>query len=144
MQIKNLFDKKLLKFLMVGIINTMVGAGIMFLLYNVFNVSYWISSAANYIIGGIVSFVLNKFFTFNNHSKSAKQIIYFIVTVGICYIIAYIIAKEFVLFIFSSYSDKIKDNIAMLFGMCIYTGLNYIIQCFFIFKDNSEYENDKE
>ena len=129
---------------MVGIINTMVGAGIMFLLYNVFNVSYWISSAANYIIGGIVSFVLNKFFTFNNHSKSVKQIIHFIVTVGICYIIAYIIAKEFVLFIFSSYSDKIKDNIAMLFGMCIYTGLNYIIQRFFIFKDNSEYENNKE
>lgn len=142
MQIKDLFDKKLLKFLLVGVINTLIGAGIMFLLYNVFNVSYWISSAANYIIGGIASFVLNKFFTFNNHSKNIKQILYFILTVGFCYVIAYIFAKEFVLFIFSSYSDKIKDNISMLLGMCIYTGLNYLIQRFIVFKDNSEYGTD--
>ena len=32
---------------------------------------YWISSAANYIIGSIVSFFLNKHFTFRNQEKGA-------------------------------------------------------------------------
>ena len=53
-------DKKLIKFLLVGLINTAVGAGVMFLLYNLGHFNYWISSACNYIVGGIVSFVLNK------------------------------------------------------------------------------------
>ena len=39
-----LIDKKLIKFLIVGVINTLVGSGLMFLLYNLLGVSYWISS----------------------------------------------------------------------------------------------------
>ena len=57
-----IIDEKLFKFLLVGVINTIVGAGIMFLLYNFFGFSYWISSVCNYIFGGILSFFLNKFF----------------------------------------------------------------------------------
>ena len=85
--LNNFFDKKLLKFLIVGVANTLVGAGLMFLLYNVFGCSYWISSACNYIVGGILSFFLNKFFTFQNKQKSAKQILFFIALLVVCYLI---------------------------------------------------------
>ena len=60
----NLIDKKTLKFLAVGILNTIVGAGLMFLLYNCFGLTYWISSACNSIAGGILSYFLNKYFLF--------------------------------------------------------------------------------
>ena len=56
----------MLRFLLVGVVNTLIGAGLMFLLYNVANCSYWLSSAVNYVVGGIVSFFLNKYFTFEN------------------------------------------------------------------------------
>ena len=69
-----LIDDKLVKFLIVGGVNTAVGAGVMFLLYNLGHCSYWISSACNYIVGGVVSFFLNKYFTFKNTQKSFKQI----------------------------------------------------------------------
>ena len=59
-----LIDKTTIKFILVGIVNTLVGTGVMFLMYNLLHASYWISSASNYIIGSIVSYVLNKYFTF--------------------------------------------------------------------------------
>jgi len=59
-------DKKLGKFIIVGIINTIVGCGVMFGLYNLAGCSYWMSSAANYIVGSILSFFLNKYYTFQH------------------------------------------------------------------------------
>ena len=131
----NLIDQKFLKFLAVGIVNTIVGAGVMFLLFNVFKVSYWISSVCNYIVGGIVSFFLNKFFTFKNKKKSFKQVVLFIVTLTVCYFIAYIAAKEIVYFIFLNSTEKTKGNIALFLGMCLYTGLNYIGLRFIVFSE---------
>ena len=58
---KKFFDPSMLRFLLVGVVNTLVGAGIMFLLYNLAGCSYWLSSAANYIVGGVVSYFLNKY-----------------------------------------------------------------------------------
>lgn len=129
-----LIDKTLFKFLFVGVLNTIFGASIMFLLYNVFKCSYWFSSCCNYIFGGILSFFLNKFFTFKNRQKSFKQIIFFIISIFICYFIAYIGARRLIYFCLKSQNQKILDNVAMFFGMCIYTALNYIAQKFIIFK----------
>ena len=131
----NLVDKKLLKFLIVGVVNTCFGAGIMFLLYNVFDVSYWVSSACNYILGGILSFFLNKFFTFNNKQKSFRQVLYFVITLVICYLISYVVAKKIIYLIFLQCNEKLKGNIALICGMCLYTLLNYIGQRFIVFSD---------
>ena len=60
---------------MVGVINTLVGTGLMFILYNVFSVNYWISSASNYIVGSIVSYFLNKYFTFKNKERCWQHLI---------------------------------------------------------------------
>ena len=82
-----LFDKTMVKVLLVGVVNTLVGVGTMFLLYNLAHCSYWISSAANYVVGGIVSFFLNKYFTFQNKDWSWGQVGKFIVSVPVCYLL---------------------------------------------------------
>ena len=134
---QTLIDKTTIKFLIVGVINTIVGSGTMFLLYNLAHCSYWIASAANYIVGGIVSFFLNKYFTFQNKEKSLQQVIKFVLTVSACYLIAYGAAKPLVLHILAGQSRVIQENIAMLVGMVLYTGLNYLGQRFFAFKNES-------
>jgi putative flippase GtrA len=58
------FDRHFLKFLLVGVVNTIIGSTIMFALYNAAHLSYWLSSACNYVFTSIVSFFLNKYFTF--------------------------------------------------------------------------------
>lgn len=131
---KNLFDKTMWKFLLVGVVNTIVGCGTMFLLYNLAHCSYWLSSAANYVVGGIVSFFLNKYFTFQNKGWSWKQVGKFILNVSVCYLLAYGLAKPLVLALLSGQSVSIQENVAMLVGMCLYTGLNYLGQRFFAFR----------
>lgn len=129
-----LVDKTLLKFLLVGVINTFVGAGTMFFLYNLVECSYWMSSAANYVVGGIVSFFLNKYFTFQSKGWSWKQVGKFIINVTICYLLAYGIAKPMAFHLLAGKAIQIQENMAMIAGMCLYTGLNYLGQKFFAFK----------
>lgn len=129
-----IINNTLVKFLAVGVVNTLIGAGIMFLLYNVANCSYWLSSAANYVVGGIVSFFLNKYFTFENKGWSWGQVWRFALNVAVCYFIGYGLAKPAVLWLLKGQAVKIQENVAMAVGMCLYTGLNYLGQRFFAFK----------
>lgn len=136
--IKIFYDKTFLKFIIVGIINTAVGAGVMFALYNIFNCSYWISSIMNYVVGSVVSFFLNKYFTFKSNAFSFKEVIYFIINIAVCFFIAYGLAKPFAIYILSGYSKSVQENTAMFIGMVIFTGLNYLAQRFIVFKENND------
>lgn len=109
----------------------------MFLLYNVGHVDYWIPSAANYIVGSIVSYFLNKYFTFQNRKKSLKQIIRFIVNISVCYLLAYGISRPLIRMILSFAEKNVQDNIAMLAAMCLFVGFNYLGQRFLVFKEQS-------
>lgn len=135
---QKLIDKKLFKFLIVGIINTLVGTAIMFGLYNIIGADYWVSSITNYVLTSILSFFLNKYFTFENKTKSFSQIFKFALNIVVCYGIAYGVAKPLIKFMLSGQSVKIRDNVAMLAGMCLFTGLNYIGQRFFAFKNKEK------
>ncbi len=131
---------EMLRFIIVGLINTLVGSGVMFIAFNLFNLSYWVSSALNYVIGSICSYLLNKYFTFKSNSKSAREILVFIVNILICYLVAYGLARPISRLIFSGFEQNIQDNIALLAGMVVFTGLNYIGQKFFVFKKEADDE----
>ena len=132
--IRKWIDGTLLRFLIVGVINTLVGCGTMFLLYNLAYWSYWASSAANYIVGGIVSFFLNKYFTFRKKEWSWGQVVRFAGNVAVCWLLAYGMAKPLVLHLLEGQSVWIQENVAMFVGMCLYTALNYLGQRFFAFR----------
>lgn len=137
-RIKKCLDFTTIKFIIVGIINTVVGTSVMFILYNIFSVGYWMSSAANYIIGSIVSYFLNKYFTFQNREKSFKQIILFVINISLCYLIAYGVAKPMVAFILNQYNEKIQGNISMLVGMGLFVILNYFGQRLVVFRQSEK------
>lgn len=131
---KKFFDPSMLRFLLVGVVKTLVGAGIMFLLYNLAGCSYWLSSAANYIVGGVVSYFLNKYYTFKNTERSWKQVLRFALNVAVCWLLAYGIAKPLALRLLAGFDEKLQTNAAMLAGLCLYTALNYLGQRFFAFR----------
>ena len=128
MKITNMIDKTLIKFVMVGIVNTLFGSAIMFAMYNLIGCSYWVSSAANY-------FFLNKHFTFENKSKDVSVVIKFIVNIIVCYLLAYGLARPAVRLLLSDSNMKVRENVAMLAGMILFVGFNYIGQRFFAFAD---------
>ncbi len=136
--ITKFFNKTFWKFILVGIANSLFGTGVMFLFYNVFHLSYWVSSASNYILGSILSYFLNKHFTFQNKERSVKSILKFAVNITVCYLVAYGVAKPLVQYMFSGLGTTLQDNLAMLAGMCIFVVLNYCGQRFFVFNNNPE------
>lgn len=127
-------DNTAVKFILVGVINTLFGTAIMFGLYNLAGYSYWISSAANYFFGSILSFVLNKRFTFQNKDSIGKTAPKFVLNILVCYLLAYGVAKPFALWALRDYSIRLAENVAMLLGMVLFTGLNYVGQRFFAFR----------
>ncbi len=133
-KIKEKFDLTFIKFLIVGVANTIVGTAVMFIAYNLIHLSYWVSSAANYIVGSLLSYFLNKYFTFQNKDKSPMVIIKFIINITLCYLIAYMGAKRLILWILADLPVVWQDNIAMVCGMGLFVILNYFGQRFFAFK----------
>ena len=131
-------DNKLFKFIIVGIINTIVGTAIMFGLYNLAGCSYWLSSAANYIFVSILSYVLNRKYTFRYSGKTVGSFVRFAANIAVCYLIAYGAAKPFISYLFEDASVRLQENTAMLTGMVIFTVLNYTGQRFFVFGDSGK------
>lgn len=137
------FDFTFWKFIFIGIINTIVGSMFMFIFYNVFHFSYWVSSASNYIFGSILSYFLNKHFTFKSKVKNHITILRFITNIFLCYLIAYGGTRPLIRYILSKSSITLQDNVSMLAGMFSFVALNYIGQRFFVFVENSNQNNKK-
>ncbi len=132
------FDRTFWKFILVGVANTVFGTAIMFTFYNVLHFSYWISSASNYFFGSILSYILNRMFTFRNGEKAAKTLPRFVLNISLCYLLAYGMAKPLATHILSCASQNLQENVAMLTGMCLFVAMNYIGQRRFVFQKNPQ------
>ena len=121
-----------------GVANTLFGAAVMFLCYNLLGWGYWLSSALNYILGSILSFFLNKHFTFRNQEKGFRVVGRFVLNIAVCYLIAYGAARPLVYRLLSGAPENIRDNGAMLCGVGLFVILNYLGQRFFAFRRRDE------
>ena len=128
------FDASILRFALVGVINTLVGTAIMFVVDNVCHFGYWFSSASNYVIASVLSFFLNKYYTFRCKAGGVGAIIRFVVNILLCYFLAYGFAKPIMNWALSEASLTVRENVAMATGMVIFVGLNYLGQRFFVFR----------
>lgn len=139
-RLTDFFDKTFIKFLLVGVANTLFGSAVMFGLYNIAHCGYWVSTAANYIFGSVLSYFLNKYFTFQYQEKSVKVLMKFTVNIVLCYLIAYGMAKPLVRMLTVGANQRIQDNVSMLVGMGVFVVLNYIGQRFWAFKSDRKQE----
>lgn len=135
-KIKKLLSLEQVRFIIVGVMNTIIGMAAMLIAYNVFHLGYWISSAMDYIIGSIFSYFANKYFTFRSNKKSGEEVVRFVINIVVCYVLAYSIAKPIIEMLLKdiSLSVSILEQISMIFGMCIFIVLNYFGQKFFVFR----------
>lgn len=134
--VKKFFDASFLRFVLVGIINTVVGTAIMFVFYNVFHLGYWFSSASNYVLASILSYFLNKYYTFRSKGDDWRSVLRFVINISVCYLLAYGIAKPLMAWVLSSAVQTIQENVAMLTGMVLFVAFNYTGQKFFVFNQS--------
>lgn len=125
----NVFGQ-LVKYGLVGVINTLITMIILFVLQNVFGVSYKLANAAGYVAGFINSFVLNKIWTFKGNQKSTfSQFIRFALVFAVCY------AIQLGLVVLLVEKVHIEKNISQLVGMVFYTLIGFLFNKVFTFKD---------
>lgn len=142
-RIKKILDPTMFRFLVVGVINTLFGTTIMFVGYNFLGLSLWVSSGANYFFGSILSYLLNKHYTFRSQEAGVGVVLRFSANILVCWLLAYGLAEPLVAWGLGTLevSQKLQDNISMMVGMVLFTGLNYFGQRFFAFRKKEE-ENE--
>lgn len=138
MKLKSIVDITTLKFIAVGIINTIVGFSVQMVLYNFFNASYWVSNISNVVVGSIVSYFLNKYFTFKAYKKSFKEVIVFAINIAVCHFLAYSVAKPLVNWVLATANESLRTNLAFVAGAGMFVVLNYLGQRFIVFKNKKE------
>lgn len=138
MQLRQFVSREFLTFLVVGVVNTLFGTAIMLVLYNVFGCSYWVSSFCDYFFGSILSYFLNKHFTFHYQGTDWRSIVKFALNIIVCYLIAYSLALPLTRAALESLqlSKPVVENVAMLVGTVLFMVINYLGQKFYAFKSH--------
>ena len=134
---RKLFDRSLFFFLLIGVLNTLLSAGIMYLLYTRMNGGYWLSSAIAFALTSVLSFFLNKRFSFRSDDPVGGAALRFALVILVCYVIAYLIAKPATALLLAAIfpaKNLPVEKIALFTGQILFTGLNYIGQRFFAFR----------
>jgi putative flippase GtrA len=128
-----LLDASILKFLLVGVGNTLLSAVLMILLEGL---GYWPSTAIAYVAGAVMSFFLNRKFTFQSEAEMGRSAVKFAINVAVCYVLAYSIAQPLGSMILGAMGvkDVWLERLTKLGGMGLYTILNYFGQRFFAFQ----------
>jgi len=132
-----LIDKSIPKFLLVGVGNTLLSMVLMFLLEGL---GYWPSTAIAYVAGAVMSFFLNRHFTFHSEETLLRSAVKFAVNVAVCYVIAYALAQPIAGWVLGStgIAPVWQERLTKLGGMALYTILNYLGQRFFAFQKKQD------
>lgn len=116
-----------IRYLGVGVINTIFGFGLIFALM-FFGLSPELSNVVGYSFGVCLSYVLNKFFTFKSKTKNKAEFFKFIASMLIAYILNFIALKVLLEF-------QINAYIAQIISGGVYTLSGFLLSKFWTFKE---------
>ena len=122
-----IFIKQFIKFLIVGLSNTLITFLSFKILTDLLLINDSISNIISYIIGVTNSFFFNKLWTFKSKIISLKELIYFIISFLISFLLQFIVYKTFKNLLL------INKDIAFLIGMVIYTSTNFLLNKYITF-----------
>lgn len=138
-RLKYLFwNRSFATFLAVGVVNTVFGLSVYYFCYNVLHAGYWPSSVANYVLGSVLSYFLNKRYSFHYRQTDWRSVGRFTVNIVVCFVAAYAVARPLTAWLLALAGLPLAtvwiENIAGLTGTGLFLVLNYLGQRFFAFR----------
>ncbi|MDF2648773.1 MAG: polysaccharide biosynthesis protein GtrA [Paenibacillus sp.] len=136
-RIKALLTSSFARFLLVGLFNTLVGLSASFAFFNLLHLNYWISTFAGNTLGAIVSYTLNRTFTFRSNVSVGSSWWKFAVVILSCYGVSYGLSwllAEAASSVMPSLRADWLHNAAILIGNGLYTIGNYLGHKYFTFR----------
>lgn len=125
--------RQFIRFCLVGLLNTAVTYFSFLLLFKCLRVPLYASNAISYVLGLINSFFFNKKWTFGSAGFKAKELALFIAVFLVSYGI------QFAFFAFMHHLHW-REEIAQLLGMVVYTGIGFVGNKFFTFKEGPQHD----
>jgi len=124
-----MIKKQFSKFILVGLLSTVVNYLIFFIALHYFFINYLISSGIGFVAGVFAGFFLNKNWTFDSRLVQTKRII-------ISYFLVYVfsLALSLVFLKIAVGILQITPEIANLLAICLTTCTNFIGTKFYVFK----------
>lgn len=154
LEAEKMIDKTLALYLLVGVLNFIVCTGIMFLLYNVADVSKHFAPIVNYGLGSIIWYLSCNYLLFPGHKTTSKQLLCFVLDIVVCYLLSYYLIGPYIsrlllrshsvtrFFSFGG-TENIRGNCEMSVGSLSYALLNYFGQRYFVFSDRFAARKDR-
>ena len=121
-----------IRFILVGILNTVVGLSIIYAAMYFFDFGIKSANLIGYLVGLIISFTLNKKWTFKNRDRIGSSLIRYLLVIGV----AYVANLQTVIF-FDSYL-KISPYLAQFMGVFPYALIGYLGCKFFAFPEPAD------
>ncbi len=122
------FYNQAIRFSLVGFINTTIGLMAIYFAIEVLNATPYIANAIGYVIGFIVSFILNNLWTFRNTNPLLEVLPRYMITLIISYILNLLVLT------IAIKNLNTDPFISQLFGVSAYT-LTMFLSCkYYVFK----------
>ena len=123
-----MFDSTFVRFVIVGLVNTVIGYSVIMILFHLVGLSYSLSYFLSYVVGIIVSFFLNRQFVFFSQNDKLVEFVRFLIAFGVSYGVSYAALY------FLVENHILVENIAFFAGMVIYSTLFYLLNKHITFK----------
>lgn len=122
-----LLQSSLIKYLLVGVVNTIFGYFIIFLLMYL-GAMPEIANIIGYICGILLSYFLNKHFTFQSKNSHKRDFSRFFIAMALAFLI------NFIVLIITHRIFGINKYVSQIIAGIFYTASGYIFNKFFTFK----------
>ncbi|MBB3108755.1 putative flippase GtrA [Paenibacillus phyllosphaerae] len=141
-----LLQHSFVRFVLVGIMNTLIGLTLIYICLNWLGFGYWASTFIGNTLGAVNSFFMNRSFTFRSGSGIASTAWRFaLLTLG-CWLLAYgladkgaeVLARQLLPGLQMEMTERTIHNIAALAGSGLYTILGYIGSRWLVFRKAKE------
>lgn len=156
-RIKSLFDIKLWKFLLVGLLNTIVGEGLKAAFLALTKMGPLPASLLATLIASVMSYFLNKYFTFRYQGDNKGAALRFSLNILLCWLLSNAIGLLLIYPLLTGASDGwfnglrligskkngAADYIATYSASVLFVGFNYLGQRFFAFREKNAATDDQ-
>lgn len=116
-----------IRFILVGILNTLVGLGVIYAAMYFLGLGIKSANLAGYGVGLIVSFTLNKTWTFKSRGRLGYSLIRYLIVIGVAYL------ANLKTVVFAVTYLKVNAYLAQSFGVVPYALIGYLGCRFFAF-----------
>lgn len=122
-----MISSTLARYLFVGVANTAVGYGVILILQLQLGMHPVVANALGYVVGMIMSYALNRRYTFRSQRGHTMGVPIFVVSAAICYLLNVAVLQ------FSINVVGLPAAISQALAICAYTFLFYIANRYVVF-----------